>query len=184
MLYNSPQKLVDLCAPLSPIVFNNLFCLNHPQVHTLSIGAAKPTDFDEHLKTLELLDRADELLSPIIERLEQAAIDALGADWCETWKVGLPHWSETPDEVNIEMILWLRNLAIAYDMTEYGKMRYNLLGNGGHWFPGKRLQGEEVSQFAAVLRESPHRDRIPALLQETHNLLGGEAVQRLSQSAG
>ncbi len=183
MLYNAPQKLINLCAPLSPMVFNNLFCLNHPQVHTLSIGAAKPTDFDEHLKTLDLLDRADEILPPIIDRLEQAAIDALGSDWYNTWNVGLPHWSETPDDVNMETILWLRNLAIAYDMTEYGKMRYNLLGNGGHWFPGKRLQSFEAEKFTPVLQQSPHRDRIPALLQETHDLLGSEAVKRLSQSA-
>src|SRR5579883_424845 len=43
-LYNPPQKLVDLCAPLSPMVFNDLFCLSHSQVHTLSLGAAKPQD--------------------------------------------------------------------------------------------------------------------------------------------
>jgi len=51
-LYNPPQKLVDLCAPLRPIVFNDLFCLSHPQVHTLSVGAARPSDFDEHLKSV------------------------------------------------------------------------------------------------------------------------------------
>ncbi|MCY7390939.1 MAG: aldo/keto reductase, partial [Leptolyngbyaceae cyanobacterium CAN_BIN12] len=59
MLYSPPQRLVDLCAPLSPIVFNDLFCLSHPQIHTLSVGAARPQDFDEHLKTLALIDRAD-----------------------------------------------------------------------------------------------------------------------------
>ena len=48
-LYSPPQKLIDLCAPLSPMVFNDLFCLSHSQVHTLSLGAARPSDFDEHL---------------------------------------------------------------------------------------------------------------------------------------
>ncbi len=51
-LYNPPPKLVELCQPLSPMVFNDLFCLSHPQVHTLSLGAAQPADFDEHLKVL------------------------------------------------------------------------------------------------------------------------------------
>lgn len=55
-LYSPPQKLVNLCAPLSPMVFNDLFCLSHSQVHTLSVGASKPQDFAEHLKTLELID--------------------------------------------------------------------------------------------------------------------------------
>ena len=54
-LYNPPAKLVDLCQPLSPMVFNDLFCLSHPQIHTLSLGAARPTDFDEHLKTLPII---------------------------------------------------------------------------------------------------------------------------------
>jgi len=41
-------KLIDICTPLSPIVFNNLFCLSHPQVHTLSVGASRPQNFDQH----------------------------------------------------------------------------------------------------------------------------------------
>ncbi len=46
LLYKPPQKLVELCQPLSPMVFNNLFCLSRFQVHTLSLGASRPTDFD------------------------------------------------------------------------------------------------------------------------------------------
>ncbi|OZH55939.1 aldo/keto reductase, partial [Hydrocoleum sp. CS-953] len=129
-LYQPPQKLIDLCYPLSPIVFNNLFCLSHPQVNTLSLGASKPTDFDEHLKTLEFLDKADEILPPILIRLDQEAIAQLGENWCKTWHIGLPTPENTPGNINIPVILWLRNLAIAYDMLEYAKMRYNLLGNG------------------------------------------------------
>ncbi|HEY9825128.1 MAG TPA: aldo/keto reductase, partial [Stenomitos sp.] len=52
LLYEPSAKLTALCAPLSPMVFNDLFCLSHPQIHTLSIGAARPSDFDEHLKAL------------------------------------------------------------------------------------------------------------------------------------
>lgn len=103
-LYTPPQKLVDLCYPLSPMVFNDLFCLSHPQVHTLSIGASRPEDLEEHLKTLVLLDRADEILPPIIERLEQAAIAKLGETWFHTWHVGLPQPHETPGGVNIPVI--------------------------------------------------------------------------------
>ena len=129
-LYNPPQKLVDLCAPLSPMVFNNLFCLRHPQVHTLSIGAARPSDFDEHLKTLPLLATADTILPPILTKLEAAAIAALGEDWLRTWKQGLPTPEDTPGHINIPIILWLRNLIEAFDMEAYAQARYNLLGNG------------------------------------------------------
>jgi uncharacterized protein len=182
-LLNQPSaKLIELCQPLSPIVFNNLFCLSHPQVHTLSVGAATPSDFDEHLKTLPLLDRAAELLPPIIDRLEQAAIAKLGADWVQTWREGLPAPSETPENINIQMILWLRNLAIAYDMVEYGQMRYNLLENGGHWFPGAKATNAKELDFSTCLANSPHADKIPDLLWQTDILLGGMEVKRLSQS--
>lgn len=182
-LLNKPSaKLVELCQPLSPIVFNNLFCLSHLQVHTLSIGAAVPQDFDEHLKTLELLDSAAEILPPIIERLETAAIAKLGKEWVETWQQGLPPWNETPGKVNMATILWLRNLAIAYDMTEYGQMRYNLLGGqGDHWFPGAKATDIDNLDLTACLQNSPHAAKIPAYLQEADRLLGGTAVKRLSQ---
>lgn len=180
-LYDPPAKLVELCKPLSPMVFNNLFCLSHPEVHTLSIGAAKPTDFDEHLKTLSLLDQAEEILPPILQRLEAEAIACLGKDWYESWDVGLPDQEKTPGNINIRVILWLRNLALAYDMTEYAKMRYNLLGNGGHWFPGQKANKVEQLNLLPYLQNSPHRDEIPRLLRETDHLLGGGEVKRLSQ---
>jgi len=181
MLYKPPQKLMDLCAPLSPMVFNDLFCLGHPQIHTLSLGASRPQDFDEHLQVLPLLERAAEILPPIVKRLEVAAIAALGEDWYHTWHIGLPRPEETPAGLNIPVLLWLRNLAIAYDLKEYAKMRYNLLGNGSHWFPGQKAQNVAQLDLRPCLAHSAHRDKIPALLAETHELLAGQAVQRLSQ---
>lgn len=181
-LYNPPEKLVNLCSPLSPIVFNNLFCLSHPQVHTLSIGASKPTDFDEHLKTISLLDRWDEILPPIQQRLEQELINCFGENWAKTWNIGLPRQEETPNNINIPVILWLRNLAIAYDMIDYAKMRYNLLGNGGDWFPGKKAEAVENIDLSQCLVNSPHADKIPQILAETHQLLQGETLLRLSKS--
>ncbi|BAW95264.1 oxidoreductase, aldo/keto reductase family [[Synechococcus] sp. NIES-970] len=181
-LYNPPQKLVELCAPLHPMVFNDLFCLSHPQIHTLSIGAARPSDFDQHLETLTLLDQADEILPEILARLENQAIASLGEDWAKTWKVGLPTYDQTPGEINIPVILWLRNLAIAYDMIEYGKARYNLMGNGGHWFAGQKADKLAEMDLRNALRLSPHRKVIPQYLQETDKLLGSTAVKRLSQS--
>lgn len=180
-LYEPSEKLVKLCHPISPIVFNNLFCLSHPQVHTLSLGLSLPSHFDEHLKTLPLLDKAEEILPPIIERLEQEAIKCLGEEWVKTWHIGLPTPAATPGGLNIPVMLWLRNLAIAYDMIEYGKMRYNLIGNGGHWFPGAISDRVQDLDLSSCLANSPHADKIPAMLIETHQMLGGAEVKRLSQ---
>lgn len=181
-LYDPPKKLVELCSPLSPMVFNDLFCLSHPEVHTLSLGASKPSDFDEHLKTIELYYRYDEILPPILERLEKEAISALGKDWFTSWQIGLPAPENTPNNINISVILWLRNLAIAYDMVEYGKMRYNLLGKGSHWFPGNNAENVDKVDLSECLVDSPNADKIPSLLAEAHKMLGGEEVKRLSQS--
>jgi hypothetical protein len=181
-LYNPPQKLVELCQPLSPMVFNDLFCLSHPQVHTLSLGAAKATDFDEHLKVLSLFNKADEVLIPILERLEQEAIAILGENWFRTWDIGLPNYQETPGNINIRTILWLRNLALAYDLIDYAKMRYNMLGNAGHWFPGESAKRINEIDLRQCLANSPHADKIPELLLDAHRLLAGETVKRLSQS--
>jgi uncharacterized protein len=181
MLYQPSRKLKELCAPLSPMVFNDLFCLSHPQVHTLSIGAARPEDFDEHLKTLDFLDQADQVLPPILQRLEAAMIDRFGEVWWRTWHQGLPPYDETPGKMNIRTILWLRNLALAYDMMDYSKMRYNMLGNAGHWFPGENADRVDQFDLGPCLAHSPHADQIPRLLKEAHELLADQAVQRLSQ---
>ncbi|MBD2440343.1 aldo/keto reductase [Nostoc sp. FACHB-110] len=180
-LYNPPPKLVNLCAPLSPMVFNDLFCLSHSQVHTLSIGAAKPQDFDEHLKTLALLDESSEILPPILARLEAEAIAILGEDWVKTWHTNLPKWENTPGGVNIPMILLLWNLATAYDLVEYAKTRYNLLGNGNHWFPGNRADKLTEVDLRQCLSHSPYSVKIPQILAQAHQMLGGEQVKRLSK---
>jgi uncharacterized protein len=182
-LLNKPSaKLAELCAPLSPMVFNDLFCLSHPQVHTLSVGASVPTDFDEHLKTLNFLDDPQVTLTPIIQKLEEAAIAKLGETWYRTWRDGLPEHSATPGNINIPTILWLRNLAIAYDMEEYGQLRYNLLENGGHWFPGARATDLAQYDLTDCLKNSPYAAKIPIYLEEADRLLSGAEVKRLSQS--
>ncbi|MEM8505829.1 MAG: aldo/keto reductase [Cyanobacteria bacterium P01_D01_bin.1] len=180
-LYSPPQRLVELCKPLSPMVFNDLFCLSHPQVHTLSLGAAQPSDFDEHLKVLPLLERADEVLPPILERLEERAIRALGERWYRTWQEGLPDLQSTPGNINIAIALWLGNLVEAFDMVEYAESRYNLLGGASHWFPGNRADNLSGIDLTESLKNSPHAQTIPKRLAEIHNKIGGAAVKRLSQ---
>ena len=180
-LYNPSQKLVRLTAPLHPMVFNGLFSLSRPEIHTLSCGVARPEEFDVHMQTAEYADRAAELALPIAERLDAALREAVGEEWLRTWRDGLPEWYETPGEINIPIILHLRNLVLAFDMIEYGKARYNLLGNGGTWFPGQMADKLDQYDLTECLRHSPHAARIPTLLAETHAMLEGEARTRLQQ---
>jgi hypothetical protein len=181
MLYAPSKKLMRLCKPLHPMVFNDLFCLSHQQVHTLSIGAARPTDFDMHLRALKWLDDAGEVLNPIKQRLQETLQQAVGADFAQRYSEGLPSWQDTPGEVNIPIILWLYNLARAYDMTNYAKMRYNLLGNGGHWFPGQNAGSIDEIDLSPALENSPFAGRIPGLLRHAHALLHDKPKHRLSE---
>ncbi len=180
-LYDPPRRLVELCQPLSPMVFNDLFCLSHPQVHTLSLGAARPSDFDEHLQVLPMLDRADSILQPILDRLENRAIAALGENWYRTWKKGLPDIQSTPGSVNIAIALWLGNLVEAFDMVDYAKARYNLLGGASHWFPGNKADDLTNLDLRESLSNSPHAATIPDRLAKIHAIIGGADVKRLSQ---
>ncbi len=182
MLYRPSDRLVELCRPLHPLVFNLLFCLAQPGVHTLSVGASKPEDFDLQMTALELLDKADQLLPPIIERLRQAMVDAVGPEVARSYTEGLPEWEITPGHINLSVILWLRHLVRAYDMIEYGKMRYNLLGNGEDWFPGLSAAHLDDLDFTKALQNSPFAAQIPGWIRDTHALLYEKPVQRLSQS--
>jgi len=179
LLFKESDKLRELCAPLHPMVFNGLFCLSRPEVHTLSCGASKPSDFDIHLETAELSDQAAGVAGPIEQRLDEEMDRVLGKEWMEFWDEGLPEWHETPGELNIPWILRLRNLALAFDMVEFGKMRYNLFGEGGHWFPGKQVENLEELDLSECLKNSPYRDKIPAMIAETHEMLVGEKRKRL-----
>ena len=75
----------------------------------------------------------------------------------------------------------LRNLAVAFDMFEYGKMRYNMLGKGGAWFPGYKADKLDGLDLQPALSKSPNADAIPAALLEAHGLFDGEAGKRLQE---
>jgi predicted aldo/keto reductase-like oxidoreductase len=184
LLYKPSEKLAKLCEPLHPIVFNSLFCLARPEVHTLSLGASKPSDFDLQISSLELLGQAGDAIGPIAERLDKAMIDAMGPELATRFAEGLPDWESSPGYMNMPIMLWLRNLALAYDMIEYGQMRYNLLGNGGHWFEGlnaTNLDSISDEKFDAAVKHFPFAKHLRAWLAETHELLGGVERKRLSQ---
>jgi predicted aldo/keto reductase-like oxidoreductase len=181
-LYLELPRMRSICAPLTPMQFNDLYCLARPEVHTLSLGAARPSDFDEHVAALEHYGRAAEVAGPVELRLKAEMEKVLGADWCRRWWRGLPEYFDIPGEVNLVEILRIWTYAKPLGLGEWAKFRYNMLGNADHWFPGEHVEKLDWNRLPEVIRGSPFAARLPEILREAHALFHDAPVKRLSQT--
>ena len=173
MLHTPPETLTQLCQPFTPMELNYRFLLSDRRITTLSIG---PADAEQLINPLQIANQ-DFPLTPneklIFERLEKQETETLGSDRCRQCYQCLP----CPEAINIPEVLRLRNLAIAYNMTEFGQYRYQMFENAGHWFPGKK--GNRCTECGDCLPRCPEQLEIPKLLKDSHQRLNGSPRRRL-----
>lgn len=173
MLQEPPEKLRALCRPLTPILFNDLFCLSRPEVHTISVGASRPGDFAEHAGVLDYLGASGTQCSSIDKRLRQEMLMRTGSARPEEQGAALPSWEDIPGYMNIRYILWLLHLAKGWDLVEYGKRRYRKLGVEPRWVPGRNAADAAKFDLNSVAEKAGTDGRgLVRLLQEAHALFG------------
>jgi uncharacterized protein len=181
-LFTPPPKLVDQCAPLSPLAFNYGFLLADPRITTLSLGARTAEDLELPLEAIarfcppnvsSIEPTIAPQITPIAATLTQAQADI--PNLCHQCHACLP----CPEAINIPEILRLRNLDLAHGMTDFGQYRYRMFENAGHWFPGRK--GSRCTDCGDCLPRCPHGLDIPTLLRETDRRLNGPSRRRLWQ---
>ncbi|MEO1209284.1 MAG: aldo/keto reductase [Cyanobacteria bacterium J06638_20] len=173
LLYTPPARLQEQCRPFDPLNLTYRFLLSDPRITTLSTGPANP---DELESIRAVMERDEPLSAAEKQALENLLVQQrlrLGAERCSQCYECLP----CPEFINIPEVLRLRNLAIAHDMTEYGRYRYGMFERAGHWFPGRR--GDRCTDCGDCLPRCPENLDIPTLLRDTQARLGGNPRRRL-----
>ncbi|KAJ1400928.1 NADP-dependent oxidoreductase domain-containing protein [Ochromonadaceae sp. CCMP2298] len=195
-LYEPSTGMYKACLPLTPIAFNNLWLWNSPApVHTLVIGAARPSDFDEHLEAAMMYPQRAELVAPVEAKLNQMVADVFGADFKDSWFKGLPDAYSNPEGLPLPHLYWLYWLIKAWGMYSYALKRYTPLEGGlkgwddtasfeqntkgFSWVPGVGYRPEREAQLRDILKDHPKCEEVVAAIKQLHAwLTAGGCLKR------
>lgn len=177
-LHTPSQKLQQLCEPFSPMLFNDLYCLDNQNVCTISVGASEPHHFDEHMKVLPLLENSDDTggdrtaFNKANQQLKKAMYNTTGFERPDHFWDLLPTWDKAPGNINIRMVVWLSHLYRAWGMESYGKERYAMLNRGSAWVPGNDGAQAAALDFSEIaLPDELSSEQLRHMLIEAHELL-------------
>lgn len=185
-LYRPSQEVVKLCGgQLTPIAFGLLYAWKTNGFHTASIGVARPTDLDEVVEAARMvgLGTADKPLAEATKRLNDRAVEKLGAEWVEKGLLNLPSMmDESTDGVAVGHILWLWNLLEAYGMYEFCQDRYTSLVNSS-WDKKKSFKENADAMSRANLGRAydPEVDLTKALEKHYNPELALERIKQVHE---
>ncbi len=190
-LYAPSKTLRSLTLPdLEPIQYGPLWLMSHEHldeesapIHTMSIGAARPSDLDEPFVTAYMFaKRKEEMLAKVqnvAKRLNDREVEVFGEDWVQNWHKGLQNCLTENDAYQFGQIVWCHNLVKAFGMLDFAKDRYiqfdrsyaswdfnspnnsNVLKNRSSWgyCPGISTPSDAGIDYDAFHRDVPENQK-------------------------
>ena len=162
-LFKPPQKLKDLCVPLSPLQWNARFCLSHQSIHTLTFGfpvTASFSDVDGIFPTSVPFSQQDQEIKYELDK--QKLLDEYAH--YEGYAM-----EKDPSGINVPEILRFRTMLKCYDMKDFGQYRYNMMLENNVWFWGAFPTEDRLEKLD--LSKCPPNIPLKDLLRETHAAL-------------
>ncbi|MBF0628084.1 MAG: aldo/keto reductase [Magnetococcales bacterium] len=157
-LYEPPDKLRHLTAPLAPAQFNERWLLAQSGVHTLSIGLSAPEQLALHLEGLQPTPIWGAVEHEIAWRLDAVESRSVLRSCGQSCFACLP----CPQQIHIPEILRMDHLIQCFDMHLFAQYRYGMMQPGDHWVPGARL--ETCDRCGECLPRCPRALAIPERL--------------------
>jgi predicted aldo/keto reductase-like oxidoreductase len=190
-LYAPSKTLRSLTLPdLEPIQYGPLWLMSHEYIdgknapiHTMTIGAARPSDLDEPFVTAYMFaKRREEVLVKVrnvAKRLHDREVEVLGKEWIQNWHKGLRNCLTENDAYEFGQIVWCHNLIKSFGMLDYAKDRYamfdknfagwdfklsnneNIMKNRSGWgyTPGIATPSDVGVDYASLLPEVPEAQK-------------------------
>ncbi len=161
-LYQAPNKIKKAIPHATPIQWNARFCLNTPNVHTLSFGMTDP----EHFKEMQ------GIFNPIpndvleLDKNAKTNLDKLLNDDPYAHYEGYD-LENLNSALDIPLLLHWRKLWKCYDLLDFARYRYKELKTPNHWVPGVFATPENLSKFDFT--KVPEHIPLKEMLSELHN---------------
>ncbi|HTL52517.1 MAG TPA: aldo/keto reductase [Planctomycetota bacterium] len=173
LLHKPSPELAALVKPFTAIGINARWTMCQPGVTTLTLGAGTPQEYAEQIAVADGPAKLTGEETAVLANVDKTLRGKLGATWCSNCWECLP----CPESITIPEILRMRNLTLGLGMGEFGKYRYNMFEQAGHWFPGN--QATKCTDCGDCNPRCPEKLDIPKLIRETHEILVGDKGKRL-----